>query len=186
MYTQERQRIEIIVRKDAGGGSEGAKVRDADTPISSGGDESGSSLMAKLTGSSSKMRQQRVIKTNATHALAISKQVVDLGIEYYIGGIGMRSGDTALQENVSRNMEIFKDATNMISSVSMGALYGAWGGPIGAVLGAVFGAVSTGASLTTKYMGRQREFDFKVFKEENAIEYQRARAGINMTTGRLR
>ena len=186
MYTQQRQRIEIIVRKDVGGGSEGAKTREADANVNGGGEGDPNSLLSKLTGSSNKTRQNRVIKTNATHALAISKQVIDLGIEYYIGGIGMRSGDSALQENVSRNMEIFKDTTNMVSSVAMGALYGAWGGPIGAVLGAVFGAVSTGASLLTKYKGREREYDFKVFKENNAIEYQRARAGINMTTGRLR
>ena len=186
MYTQQKQRIEIIVRKDVGGGSEGAKTREADSNMNGEQEGESSSLMAKLTGSSNKMRQRRVIKTNATHALAISKQVIDLGIEYYIGGIGMRSGDTALQENVSRNMEIFKDSTNVVSSVAMGALYGAWGGPIGAVLGALFGAVSTGASLITKYMGRERDYDFKVFKEENAIEYKRARAGINMTTGRLR
>ena len=186
MYTQQRQRIEIIVRKDAGGGSEGAKVRSPEDNMNGGGEADPNSLMSKLTGSTNKMRQRRVIKTNVTHALAVSKQVIDLGIEYYIGGIGMRSGDTALQENVSRNMEIFKDATNMVSSVDMGALYGSWGGAIGAVLGAVFGAVSTGASLITKYKGRDREYDFKVFKEENAIEYKRARAGINMTTGRLR
>ena len=167
MYTQQRQRIEIIVRKDAGGGSEGAKTREADSNMNGEQEGDSSSLMAKLTGS-------------------ISKQVIDLGIEYYIGGIGMRSGDTALQENVSRNMEIFKDSTNVVSSISMGALYGAWGGPTGAVLGALFGAVSSGASLLTKYMGREREYDFKVFKENNAIEYKRARAGINMTTGRLR
>lgn len=186
MYTQQKQRIEIIVRKDAGGGSEGAKTREPSSNINSGSDESGDTLLAKLTGSNSKMRQRRVLKTNATHALAVSKQVIDLGIEYYIGGIGMRSGDTALQENVSRNMEMFKDSTNVVSSIGMGALYGSWGGPIGAVLGAVFGAISTGASLISKYKGREREYDFKVFKEENAIEYKRARAGINMTTGRLR
>ena len=68
----------------------------------------------------------------------------------------------------------------------MGAVYGAWGGPIGAVLGATFGAISSATSIGVKYAGREREFNYKVFKENNAIEYQRARASINMTTGRLR
>ena len=68
----------------------------------------------------------------------------------------------------------------------MGAVYGAWGGPIGAILGATFGAISSGASTAVKYLGREREFNYKVFKENNSIEYQRARASINLTTGRLR
>ena len=46
--------------------------------------------------------------------------------------------------------------------------------------------VTSGVSLAVKYAGREREFNYKVFKENNAIEYQRARASINMTTGRLR
>ena len=32
----------------------------------------------------------------------------------------------------------------------------------------------------------KRDFNYKVFKENNAIEYQRARASISLTTGRLR
>ena len=79
-----------------------------------------------------------------------------------------------------------KDVTNIASSVGMGALYGSWGGPIGAVLGAAFGAVSSGVSTAVKYAGREREFNYKQFKENNAIEYQRARASISLTTGRLR
>ena len=68
----------------------------------------------------------------------------------------------------------------------MGGVYGAWGGPIGSAIGAGLGAIQSGLSLAVKYAGREREFSYKVFKENNAIEYRRARASINLTTGRLR
>lgn len=179
LHQQGTQRIEIIVRKESNG-QDGAKENDTEN-VSSNGTQNETQKSGGLTA-----RQKRMIKTNATHALAVTKQVADLAIEYSISGIGQINGDQALQDKVSRNVEIVKDVTGIASSVAMGALYGSWGGPVGAVLGATFGAISTGASTFVKYANREREFNFKMFKENNAIEYQRARAGINLTTGRLR
>lgn len=182
MFYQGSGKIEIIVRKDGGGSSDvGAKEVSPDE-MGGGSNEKYSFWL----GTSNPKRKARVIKTNTTHFLAFTKQVVDLGLEHYVAGLGYKTGDQAYQENVQRRVEIVKDVTNVASSIGMGALYGSWGGPIGAVLGATFGALSTGASLGAKYRGRDRDFNYKVFKENNAIEYQRARASINMTTGRLR
>lgn len=183
LYQQGTQRIEIIVRKEGGGVSETAAK---ETPTDEIGGNRETTWRTSVFGSENPNRIKRVIKTNTTHALAVSKQVVDLGIEYWVGGLGNKYGDQAYQENVQRQVEIVKDVTNVASSVAMGALYGAWGGPVGAALGAVFGAVASGVSIAVKYAGREREFNYKMFKEENAIEYQRARASINLTTGRLR
>ena len=180
LYQQGTQRIEIIVRKDSSGGQDGAKETETENVSSSG------TQNTTLTSGGLTARQKRIIKTNTTHALAVSKQVIDLGIEYVIGGLGQKYGDQALQENVERNVEMVKDVTNIASSIAMGALYGSWGGPVGAVLGATFGAISTGVSTAVKYANRERDFNYKVFKENNAIEYQRARASISLTTGRLR
>lgn len=180
LYQQGTQRIEIIVRKDSGGGQDGAKETETEN-VSSSGTQNTTPTSGGLTA-----RQKRIIKTNTTHALAVSKQVIDLGIEYYVSGIGQRNGDQALQDQINRKVETVKDVTNLASSVAMGALYGSWGGPVGAVLGATFGAISTGVSTAVKYASRERDFNYKVFKENNAIEYQRSRAGINLTTGRLR
>ena len=179
LYQQGTQRIEIIVRKDSIG-QDGAKETETENVSSS------DTQNTTLTSGGLTARQKRIIKTNTTHALAVSKQVIDLGIEYVVGGLGQKYGDQALQENVERNVEIVKDVTNVASSVAMGALYGSWGGPVGAVLGATFGAISTGVSTVVKYANRERDFNYKVFKENNAIEYQRARASISLTTGRLR
>ena len=175
------QRIEIIVKKEGGTSSQiNAKGKDTDNI---GGENEEYSFWL---GTANRNRKKRVIKTNTTHALAVSKQVVDLGFEYWVAGLGNKYGDQAYQENVQRRVEIVKDVTNVASSVAMGALYGSWGGPLGALLGATFGAISSGVSTAVKLAGREREFNYKVFKENNAIEYQRARASINMTTGRLR
>lgn len=183
LYQQGTQRIEVIVRKESGGVSQTA-AKETPTDEIGGGRET--TWRTSVFGSENSNRIKRVIKTNTTHALAVSKQVVDLGIEYWVNGLGNKYGDQAMQEQVQRQVEIVKDVTNIASSIGMGALYGSWGGPIGAVLGAVFGAVTSGVSTAVKYAGREREFNYKMFKENNAIEYQRARASISLTTGRLR
>ena len=175
------QRIEIIVKKESGTYSQiNAKEKDTDNI---GGENEEYSFWL---GTANRNRKKRVIKTNTTHGLAFLKQVTDLGLEYTVAGLGNKFGDQSYQENVQRRVEIVKDVTGVASSVGMGALYGSWGGPLGAVLGATFAAASTATSIGVKYAGREREFNYKVFKETNAIEYQRARASINMTTGRLR
>lgn len=177
------QRIEIIVRKEGGVSSQkNAKEKDADK-IGGGSEDEKSSFWF---GNASPERRKRIIKTNATHAVAVTKQVADLGLEYYISGLGYKHGDQAYQDNVSRRVEILKDVTNVASSIGMGAVYGAWGGPIGAALGATFGAISSGVSTAIKYASREREYNYTIFKEQNAIQYNRARAGINETNGRLR
>lgn len=181
LYQMGTQRIEVIVRKEGGDGEQGAKEKDADEATEeqeqseSGGGKSAKSRV-----------QSRMIRTNVTHGLAVAKQGLDTLINYKIQGVGMKYGDQSLQELVAREWEVVKDTTNLASSVSMGMLYGASGGIPGMLLGGLFGGLSSGFSLKAKYAGREREFDYKQFKENTAIEYNRARASINMTTGRLR
>lgn len=184
LYQQGTQRIEVIVRKEGGGGQVGAKTTRAENV--GGGGKGKDSVWSFLAGSDRPERQYRVAMTNLTHTAAVAKQITFQYFTFEMGGIGMRSGDQALQENASRQLEIFKDTTGLASSVVMGAVYGSWGGPIGTIIGAGLGAAATGVSLLFKYADREREFNFKRFKEDNAIEYKRARANINLTTGRLR
>lgn len=183
LYQQGTQRIEVIVKKESSVTASEKGAREIDVESVGG---NAKTWRTSVFGSESPQRIRRVIKTNATHALAVTKQVADLGLEYVVSGLGEANGDQAYQQQVARKVEIVKDVTGFASSVAMGALYGAWGGPIGAVLGAGLGAVASGASILIKYKGREREYDYKVFKEQNAIEYQRSRANINITTGRLR
>ena len=107
-------------------------------------------------------------------------------MSFYVGGLGNKYGDQAYQEQVERQMEIFNDVSGFLGSTAMGALSGVQGGPWGIAIGALAGAASSAISIGEKYATRERDFNYKIFKENNAIEYQRARASISLTTGRLR
>ena len=180
LYQQGTQRIEVIVRKDAGVANKGANEKPADQ-VSESQPTSTSSVKQADTYAQSK----QFLRVNITHGLAVSKQLIGAGVNYAIQGIGDKYGDQALQEHISRTYEIFQDGTNFASS-AMGATYGAAGGPLGIALGTAFGLISATTSIAFKYAGRERDFNYKVFKENNAIEYNRARASINLTAGRLR
>lgn len=176
-YQQGMQKIEVIVRKEDGG----AEPKGTDT-------QEPSDVTTKTSASDtiSNNRKKRIIKTNVTHAVAVTKQVIDFSLEYYLGGIGSRSGDQSQESIIKRKWEKVTDFTGIASATAMGAVYGAWGGPVGAVMGATIGAISTSASIGFKYLNREREYSYKIQKEENAIEYKRARAQTSLTNGRLR
>ena len=176
LYQKGTQRIEVIVRKE-GGGVTGGRTIDPDEVENPTDTDAGTT-----EGSTS----SRFLRTNITHGFATARQVGLLGVNYFIQGIGNYTGDQAHQQLVEREVEIYQDVTGFASSVAMGALYGSAGRLPGAVLGALFAAAGSGASLGFKYASREREFNYKVFKENNAIEYQRARASISLTAGRLR
>lgn len=184
MLNQKENRIEVIVRKEGDTSSSGAKESDVESIGASGGD--GGVVEPSTSSSSSSRRLKRIIKTNATHTFAVMKQIYGLGVEYRHAGLALQNGDQALQDQVSRKFEIIEDTTNLTTSVFQGATYGSWGGPAGTLIGMALGFLSTKASISVKYKGRERDFNYKIFKENNAIEYKRARAGINLTTGRLR
>lgn len=177
LYQQFNRRIEIIVRKEIGGTARGTKQKDTDNVSSD-------KKTDEETGMSSKTK--KMVRTNLTHAFATARQLTLLKLNDYVNSVGYKQGDQALQENTQRRLELIQDTTSVASSVGMGLTYGASAGPVGMVLGALFGAVSTMGSIHFKYEKRERENDYKVFKENNAIEYQRARASISLTTGRLR
>ena len=179
MLKQQSQKIEVIVRKEGGAGAKNAKETDTENVGSQNGEQSTS------TGGLSR-RTKRFIQVNSTHAFAVAKQGANALVSYIVGGLGGKSGDEAYQDKVNRQVEIVQDVGNLATSVAMGAGYGAVGGPVGMVLGASFALASNLISLGSKYATRERDFDFKMFKENNAVEYKRARAGINLTTGRLR
>ena len=172
------QRIEIIVRKAGGDGLTGAKEKQAD-------DANGSQENQDAKGTK-KTKNAIWWRTQLTHSAAVLKQVSTQWFNYAVAGVGYKYGDQALQQQVERQVEQVMDVGNIATSVAMGATYGAAGGPLGSLFGAVMMGAQTTSSTVLKYATRQREYDVKMFKENNAIEYKRARAQINLTTGRLR
>ena len=179
MLRQQSQKIEVIVRKEGGGGEKNNKETDTDKIGGQNGEQStDTALLSNKT--------KRFIFVNTTHALAVSKQAFNAQLSYYIGGLGYSNGDEAYQDIVSRRVEVFQDKLNAAQNIAMGMGYGAVGGVPGMILGGALAAVSSQISWIQKYETRKRDYNFKVFKENNAIEYKRARAQINLTTGRLR
>lgn len=185
LYQQGTQRIEVIVRKQSGGGvsgGAGTKETDADKTTAAGGEES----EGLGTGTGMNTRTKRVVSASVQHILSTVKQGADLAIDYWASGIGIQSGDQALQNRTERRIEVLKDTTSLAYSVVMGGVSMAWAGPVGIILGSALSGITSGASLLSKYSKREREYNFTIFKEQSSIEYQRARAGTDWTNGRLR
>ena len=185
LYQQGTQKIEIIVRKDISGSDNGAKEVGAENVTASNAETSTAATSGKSGGTLS-YRQARMLRVSTLHSLGVMKQVGETAINYYVSGLGDMYGDEALQARAERVVESVIDVVGFASSVGMGAASMSWAGPVGMIIGGSLGAISSGASIGAKYASRRRDFSYKIFKENNAIEYQRARASINYTTGRLR
>lgn len=134
-------------------------------------------------------RSKRITRTLLTHSMASGIQMTFQTLNYAVGGVGTYTGDESYQNYQQRQLEIFQDSQNVISSFGLNAMYGfiySGGNPLVAGANALIGGASSLTSKYFKYAARHREYNFKVFKENNAIEYNRARANINLTYGRLR
>lgn len=182
LYEQGTHRIEIVVRKDSSGGTQNNKTVDVEN--SGGGRQT--TWRTTAFGSESSTRQKRIIATNTTHLLSVLKQGVGLFVQYKINELSYINGDEAYSDRINRNIEQITDFTNTASNVARGMVFGAWGGPVGIIMGGLLGGLTSAFSLASKYETRELNYSFKVFKENNAIEYKRARANLNLTTGRLR
>lgn len=185
---QSFSKIEVIVRKEGGGDitSAAGTSEKAATEQPQATEKENGGIWAKLTGTTNANRQRRILWTNATHTAAVFRQVSLLAINDWIQEQGKVNGDEAYQDYVNRRFEVIKDSTGVLSSTIEGGVFGAAGGPIGMVVGATLGLVSSGFSLIAKYHGRETQYTYKVFEENNQIAYKQAVSDINLTFGRLR
>ncbi|MDR1138314.1 MAG: hypothetical protein LBK70_00335 [Clostridiales bacterium] len=178
LYTQGTQRLEIIVRKDASGGI-GTKGLATDKASQKQQD-------GDLDDSIDESPKKKTLKAFAVSAgFQMAKQVAFFGFNYYVGGIGMKNGDQALQEQINHQYQMYRDTINVVTSVGSGAAMGfAVGNVPGAIIGGIFGAVSSGMSIAERQVERQRNYDYTVFKQNNEINFNRYRAGNFATLGR--
>lgn len=175
------QRIEIIVRKAGSVDLSGAKEKGADEANGEGKDQN-----QEGKGTSKSIKTMAFWRAQLTHSAAVAKQMSMQWFNYAVAGTGYKYGDQALQQEVERQIEQVSDVSNIATSVAMGMTYGSMGGPLGSLLGGLMMGTQTASSVLLKYSTRQRDYNVKIFKEQSAIEYKRARAQINLTTGRLR
>ena len=175
------QRIEIIVRKAGGVDVAGAKDKEPEEANQESQDQNQDGKGTKKS-----IKTKAFWRAQITHSAAVAKQLAMQWFNYSVAGIGYKHGDQAMQQLVERQVEQVSDVTNLASSLAMGATYGSMGGPMGSMLGMLMMGSQTASALAVKYATRQRDYDMTLFKQNNAIEYKRARAQINLTTGRLR
>ena len=174
LLRQGTERIEVVVRKEGGGSVKGANETAADEKTAGGGQTAEAG------------KPNRFTKTVLKHSFSTSKQLVSTAVDFWATGIGYQYGDQALQDRTQRVIEQARDVENTAISIAMGAAGFAWAGLPGIAFGAIAGAAQSLSSIAFRQARREREFDFKVFKENSSVEYARARANINLTTGRLR
>lgn len=170
-------RVDIYIHKDRGGGGNGTNTN---------GGKGNRTQTADKKVKNPNWKRDRFIRVNASHAFAVGMQVTKQWTDYAVSWNGYKNGDQSLQQSTQRTVEILGDVSSFASSVGMGITYGAAGGPLGSAIGAALGAVSSISSIGIKYATRDKEQAIREFKLENGIAYKRARANINLTTGRLR
>jgi hypothetical protein len=104
-----------------------------------------------------------------------------------IGQLSNVTGDTNYQAVVQRN---FETATDVLNGVTNTALATASGFMIGGPLGAAFALASTsiqqGMSYAYKYENRNIQNSISSWKENQSVNYNKARAGVDLTDGRTR
>jgi len=181
LFQQGTQKIEVIVRRAGGGGEteqpQGAKTTD---------DVSLSGAQSSSVGNG-KNASNRMTKNSIMHYGNMAKQMVMKVGRYYISGIKYKTGDEALQDMVDRTLDIVTDYSNLAVQTAFGAYYGArFGGVIGGVIGGATSFASGAAGIAFNRSSARRDYNMKIFKEENGIAYRRSRADINFTNGRLR
>ena len=183
LYKEGVQKFDIIVRRDgnfSASGTKGLKTQQA----------SNSQIDKTELGSNididAGVKTKTLGKFVGAGMIQLTKQAIFSGFDYYVSGIGMNSGDQSLQAQINRKIEIVQDVVNVGSSIFSGALMGSSFGPVGTVIGGLVGAAGSAISIGFRQANREREYSYQVFKENSSIQYQRARAGLNLTTGRLR
>lgn len=183
LYEQGVKKIVVTIKqgRSTSEGTRGAKTHDNPEPK----DEMSSWNMT-LYGTTNEHRIARIKRINLTHAIGVSRQVASYMLSYKLSSLEMESGDSTYSDYMQRQVEIIEDATGIASAFATGALYGSGGGLAGAVVGSLASGASAIASTTFKYANRERDYEFKMFKINNGIEYKRARANVSLTNGRLR
>ena len=179
LYQQGKQTLTVIVRGEGVTSSEATEKGTEASPKEE--QEQQQEATTKSQGAS-----KRIKMITATHMVATTVAIGNLGMNYLIGDIGGTTGDKNYQEMVQRDVEMVKDVFDVGTATVMGAWHGSRGGW-------VVGAITAGLSFTTavaskvnKYANRERDYKIETFKMDNEINYARPRANVNLTNGRLR
>jgi uncharacterized protein (DUF697 family) len=179
IYQQGKQTLTVIVRGE-GVTTTDSTERGADT---SPKEEQDAQTQTKAK---SKGMSKRVKFITITHGIAAGVSLTQATINYAIGDIAGTTGDKNYADLVRRKVEVFQDVGNVATATAMSGMYGSRGGLVAGIVTTAIGFTTAMVSKANKYLNREREYKIETFKMDNEIEYNRSRANINLTTGRLR
>lgn len=183
MLYKQSGRIEIVIRKDdISATTAGANEQETNENSSNKTEAKGKTKkMLGLNNRQWKLYTAHVLRT-AQH---LAYSLTSLGVN----NLSRINGDQALQQITERRIEQIKDTINPLIATGtgfIGGLVGSGGNPVAAAISASVSLTNSMITIFTKYEERRREYNYKVAKENNAIQYKRARANVNLVTGRLR
>lgn len=147
-------------------------------------EDSDNNDMGLVMGPFSSKRQlhnaQNVIRFTSNMAFNVIPNAV-------VNQISNASCDTNYQAIARRQMEIKQDIANPLMSITNATISGGMiMGPIGALTGLVTSAATSMFSLMNKYESRNVDFALNSWKQQQSVNYNKARAGVDLTDGRSR
>ncbi len=118
---------------------------------------------------------------------------ISASVNFAISGVGMTTGDSALQDRIAREQEQLQETISMAKGVTggatNGAIIGSAFGPVGTFVGmiggAIFGGISAEAEKERKYEERRRDYEYSAWKFDTARAVNLQRAGVAIGNGRL-
>lgn len=179
LYQQGKQTLYVVVRGEGVTTTDGVATTTSKSPKEQQDER-------QETKSKSKGMSARVKMITISHAIATTYGIGVAAYNYMMGDIAGTTGDKNYADIVKRNAETNKDIVDVGIATMMGAYYGSRGGVVAGVVTAALSFTTATASKVNKYLNREREYRIETFKMDNEIEYNRSRANINLTTGRLR
>lgn len=137
-------------------------------------------------GSPRKISSKRI----AHMGVNISRTAVNLSMTFRNAAVNQLAnitGDSSYQDYSRRQTEILEDtarvATNTITATLSGAMIG---GPVGASIAFASSALTQSLSYMQKYETRNINTAIQNWKDTQSINYNKARAGVDLTDGRSR
>ena len=171
-----------IIQKRANTTNE--KSPNPNNPSNESGDEKGGSGYFQMGSFKISKKRMGHMGVNVVRSVKnITTQVANAGI----GQLAYVTGDTNYQASVQREAEVIGDTANSITNVGLATASGAMiGGPLGAAFALASSAISQSISLAYKYENRNIQNAISTWKENQSVNYNKARAGVDLSDGRTR
>lgn len=131
--------------------------------------------------------EKRMLHNTQRIARFANNMAVNVIPNALIGQISNATGDTNYQALARRKQEYISDICNPIMSIANSTASGMMiMGPIGALTGFLTSFGTTAISMANKYESRNINYEIELWKQNQSLNYNKARASVDLTDGRTR